>query len=270
MKRKLAFLTAAIATLGLAACSAPSTTVMTDSGKKVSLSPAQTLQAYHWNLVNVVQPDGTSNHTGLSAERPLNLRFLDDVVALQNLCNNMNASYKLSDNSITFSQVVGTLMMCNDPELMDYERQVATQLPTATGWSLASTDQTQTNAPAPVFSLHFENGDTWRFAGQQTNETKYGSEAEITFLEIAPQPENCPNSGNTCLKVRPIFYDSNGISTGAGDWVFFQPNAIEGYEHLIGVGTILRTKRYQITQPSTDSTGYAYVLDMVVQSNTAP
>lgn len=266
MKRKLAILAAAFATAGLAACSAPSTTVMTESGKRVTLEPAETLQAYHWSLVNVVQPDGTSNQTGVSLDRPLNLTFLEDVVALQNLCNNLNASYQLSDNRIQFSQVVGTMMMCNDPELMQYERDVATQLPTATSWSLASTDQTQANAPAPVLSLHFENGDTWRFAGEQTNETKYGSTAETVFLEVAPQPEACPSSAGTCLKVRPVYYDGQGLQTGAGDWVFFQPDAIQGYNHLVGVGTVLRTKRYDMNRGADGEVGHAYVLDMVVQS----
>ena len=267
MKRKFAFLTAALATVGLAACSAPSTTVMTDSGKKVTLSPAETIQAYHWNLVNVVEPDGTSKNTPMTKQHPLGLSFLGDMVALQNLCNNMNASYQLSENSIQFSQVVGTMMMCNDPDLMQYERDVVTQLPTATSWSLASTNQTQANAPAPVLSLHFKNGETWRFAGEQTNETKYGSAAETVFLEVAPQPEMCPQSGNTCLKVRPVSYGENGVATGWGDWVFFQPNAIEGYNHLVGVGTVLRTKRYAVPNAPAGSGSHAYVLDMVVQSN---
>lgn len=265
MKRQFAILAAIFATAGLAACSAPSTTVMTDSGKRISLSPAETLQAYHWNLVNVVQPDGVSDTTGLSLDRPLGLSFLNDVVALQNLCNNMNASYQLDNNQIHFSQVVGTMMMCNDPALMQYERDVATQLPTATSWSLASTDQTQANAPAPVLSLHFENGATWRFAGEQTNETKYGSKAEIVFLEVAPQAEACP-SGGTCLKVRPVYYNDQGLQTGHGDWAFMQPDAIQGYEHLIGVGTILRTKRYDINRGADGQSGQAYVLDMIVQS----
>lgn len=266
MKRKLAFLTAALATVGLAACSAPSTTVMTDSGKKVTLTPAETIQAYHWNLVNVVQPDGASKNTTQTKEYPIGLSFLNEMVAIQNLCNNMNASYQISENSIRFSQVMGTMMMCNDPDLMLYEREVSAQLPTATGWSLATTDQTQANAPAPVLSLFFENGETWRFAGEQTNETKYGSAAETVFLEIAPQPEVCPQSGNNCLKVRPVTYDQNGVATGWGDWVLFQPNAIAGYDHLVGVGTVLRTKRYAVPNASAGSATHAYELDMVVQS----
>ena len=268
MKRKFAFLTAAFATVGLAACSAPSTTVMTDSGKKVTLSPAETIQAYHWDLVNVVQPDDTSQTTGKAAKYPLTLTFLDDVVALQNLCNNLNASYNLQENSIAFSQVVGTMKMCNDPELMQYEQEVAKLFPTATTWSLATTDQTTADAPAPVLNLHFDNGETWRFAGKQTNETKYGTQAETVFLEVAPTPEVCPQSGNMCLKVRPVFYDQSGIATGKGDWLLFQPNSIEGYNHVDGVGTIVRTKRYALKNVPAGSASHAYVLDMVVQSNT--
>ncbi|GGE63187.1 META domain-containing protein [Paenalcaligenes hominis] len=268
MKRKLTFLTAAFATAGLAACSAPSTTVMTDSGKKVTLSPAETIQAYHWDLVNVVEPDGASKNVGKTLDHPLTLTFLDDVVALQNLCNNLNASYNLQENSIAFSQVVGTMKMCNDPELMQYEQEVARLLPTASTWSLATTDQTAQDAPAPVLSLHFDNGQIWSFAGKQTNEAKYGGQAEMVFLEVSPTPEMCPQSGNMCLKVRPVHYDQNGVATGTGDWILFQPNAIEGYEHVNGVGTIVRTKRYAIPNAPAGSATDAYVLDMVVQSNT--
>lgn len=268
MKRKFAFLTAAFATVGLAACSAPSTTVMTDSGKKVTLSPAETIQAYHWDLVNVVQPDGSSQNVGKTLDHPLTLTFLNDVVALQNLCNNLNASYNLEENSIAFSQVVGTMKMCNDPELMQYEQEVARVLPTASTWSLATTDQSAQDAPAPMLSLHFDDGQIWSFAGKQTNETKYGTQAETVFLEVAPTPEMCPQSGNMCLKVRPVFYDQSGIATGKGDWLLFQPDAIEGYNHTDGVGTVVRTKRYTLQNVPAGSANHAYVLDMVVQSNT--
>lgn len=271
MKRKLAYLTAVLATAGLAACSAPTTTTMTDSGQKVKMSAEQTLHAYHWNLISTITPEGntvpawTSNDPQFS--QPLALNFIDDRVSIQNLCNPLSASYAITERDIDFSQVASTMRMCSDQKLMQYEQQVASLLPTATDWSLASTDQTQENAAAPILTLHFENGEKWRLGGEQTNETKYGSPAETVFLEIAPQTEVCPQSGNNCLKVRSVNYDATGMKTGVGEWVLFQPNAIEGYQHESGVSNIIRTHRYQIKNPPAGSANYAYEFDMTVESS---
>lgn len=271
MKRKLAYLTAVLATAGLAACSAPSTKVMTNTGEIVTLSPEQTLKAYHWNLVNTIKADGSAEPAWVSSttNQPLMLTFAENRVAIQNLCNTMNAGYALTERDIDFSQVAGTMKMCSDPQLMQYEQQVAKQLPTATDWNLASADQSQTNAPAPILTLHFENGDKWRLEGKPTAETKYGSQAETVFLEIAPQTEVCPQSGNNCLKVRSITYDGNGVQTSAGDWVLFQPNAINGYTHQNGVHQIIRTKRYEIKNAPAGSATEAYEFDMVVATGKA-
>nr|WP_149026091.1 hypothetical protein [Paenalcaligenes hominis] len=75
---------------------------------------------------------------------------------------------------------------------MQYEQEVARLLPTASTWSLATTDQTAQDAPAPVLSLHFDNGQIWSFAGKQTNEAKYGGQAEMVFLEVSPTPRCAP------------------------------------------------------------------------------
>lgn len=266
MKRKLTYLAAALTLTGLAACSAPSTKVMTDSGEKITLSPEQTLQAFHWNLINTVKADGTSEPAWSAKDSsPIRLTFLDNLVAVQGLCNNLNAGYQLNNSAINFSQGAATMRMCNDQELMQYEREVAQLLPTATRWSLAAADQSQRDAPAPVLTIHFENGDAWRLSGKQTNETKYGSAAETVFLEVAPQTEVCPQSGNNCLKVRQVIYDANAIQTGVGEWVLFQPNSIEGFNHQPGIATIIRTKRYTVKNPSATAADQAYVLDMVVR-----
>lgn len=273
MKRKLAYLTAVLATAGLAACSAPSTTTMTDSGQRVKMSAQQTLQAYHWNLISTITPDGNTVPAWTSKDpqfnHPLALNFIDGRVAIENLCNPLSASYAITERDIDFSQVASAMRMCADQDLMQYEQQVANLLPTATDWSLASSDQTQDNPAAPVLTLHFENGEKWRLSGKQTNETIYGSAAETVFLEIAPQTEICPQSRNNCLKVRSVNYDASGMKTGMGEWVLFQPNAIEGYNHEPGVSQVIRTNRYQIKNAPAGSANYAYEFDMVVESGRA-
>ena len=69
--------------------------------------------------------------------------------------------------------------------------------------------------------------------------------------------------GKTCLQVRDVYYDNNGIITGTSNWRIFSPE-IEGYRHQEGKGHILRLKRYSAPNASS-GTGEAYILDMIVQ-----
>lgn len=273
MAHKLTYLTAILATAGLTACAAPSTTVMNQAGEKVTLNAEQTLRAFNWNLVNTVHADGHvspafSNQTD-AISRPLSLSFIEQGVSVQGLCNAMNAAYELEGQHIQFSQAISTMKACADQNLMAFEQQVGQQLPTATRWQLDSADQTLANAPAPVLRIYFANGDHWRLEGQATAETKYGVAPETVFLEIAAQTEICPTSQNDCLKVRSVQYDTSGVKTGVGDWVLFQPNAIEGYTKEPNTSQIIRTKRYPIKNAPAGSATEAYILDMIVQSTTA-
>ena len=44
---------------------------------------------------------------------------------------------------------------------------------------------------------------------------------------------------------------------------------IEGFTHEDGVRNVVRVKRYQVPEPAADAPPQAYVLDMVVESETA-
>lgn len=270
MAHKLAYLTTILATAGLTACAAPSTTIMTQAGEKVSLNAEQTLQAFNWNLVNTVHADGhvspAFSNQANAISRPFSLSFLEQGVSIQGLCNTMNAAYELQGQQIQFSQAMSTMKACPDEHLMAFEQQVGKQLPTATRWQLDTADQTLVNAPAPVLRIYFSNGEQWRLEGEATAETKYGIAPETVFLEVAAQTEICPTSQNDCLKVRSVQYDANGVKTGVGDWVLFQPNAIEGYTKEPNTSQIIRTKRYPIKNAPAGSATEAYILDMVVQS----
>ena len=272
MRKKLIYLTLAVSSLGLTACVAPDTKTMTESGQEIRLSPEQSLQAYTWHLTQIVRPDGQTEpawHSDDPAyDQPLNLSFSDHTVAIQGLCNVMNAGYSLHNSQIHFNQAAGTMKMCADPELMRYERQVAQLLPTATTWSLAAAAQgaQNTQKAAPVLTLHFDNGDVWRLAGEQTYKNKYGSKPERVFLEVAAKTEICPQSGQSCLRVRPVHYDAQGLQIGHGEWALFPPTLIEGYTHEPGISNIVRTERYQVKDMTDQQKHEIYVLDMVVQS----
>jgi hypothetical protein len=91
------------------------------------------------------------------------------------------------------------------------------------------------------------------------------------FLEVAPQTVPCrhpPVPDKTCLQVRERRYDANGLrASEPGPWQPLQQD-IEGYVHQPGVRNVLRVKRYPLKRPPADAPSSAYVLDLVVESET--
>ena len=68
-----------------------------------------------------------------------------------------------------------------------------------------------------------------------------------------------------CLQVREVRYDDAGRKTTTGEWGNFY-GSIEGYQHEPGIRNVLRIKRYTVQNPPADASRYAYVLDMMVES----
>lgn len=62
-------------------------------------------------------------------------------------------------------------------------------------------------------------------------------------------------------------YDDQGQKIGTPEAFENFHDAIEGYEHEDGVRNVLRVDRYTIENPPADGSRYAYVLDMVVESD---
>jgi hypothetical protein len=62
--------------------------------------------------------------------------------------------------------------------------------------------------------------------------------------------------------------DAQGLETASrGEWQnLYTP--IEGYRHRAGTRDVLRLKRYAVPNPPADGGAVAYVLDMVVQTET--
>ena len=69
-----------------------------------------------------------------------------------------------------------------------------------------------------------------------------------------------------CLQVRELKYDDKGLKAGdPGPFGhFYAP--IEGYTHEPGVRNVLRLQRYTRKNVPADASKYAYVLDIVVES----
>lgn len=239
---------------GLSACANSANNNMNDS---------TTLTAYHWQMDQAIDANGSSDSQWLRAEgsKPVTLNFHEDRLGISGLCNAMGAGYTIDDSTISIEQVVSTMMMCSDEELMRYEQRFGQRLPEASAWRV------EQSAESPSLTLSFDNGAKWILKGEPTAETKYGSTGETIFLEVAAQTEPCSHpliDNFQCLQVRTIEYNEQGIKQSHGEWQHFY-DRIENYEHTPGVRNVLRVKRYEINNAPSDSSNYAYILDMVVE-----
>ena len=118
-------------------------------------------------------------------------------------------------------------------------------------------------------TLRFDDGGMLAFEGAPTPATRYGGEGETVFLEIAPERVACSHPlipDKQCLQVREIRYDDKGLKVGTpGAFEHFY-DSIEGYTHEPGIRNVLRVDRYTVKNPPADASPQAYVLDMVVES----
>ena len=265
----------------LAACpdtgsNAPATTAPAPASTMTSpastVTPASSdanteLDRYHWRLQDATDANGKRiDALFVRADKPLQLDFADDHVGVANACNRMGGGYSLEGESLTVTRMASTMMACSDPKLMALDGEIGKRLEGASELSLAAGD-------TPTLTLVNAAGDKLVFAGEPTADTRYGGPGERMFLEVAARTKPCSHPlipGKQCLQVREVKVDANGLKIGApGSFENFY-DAIEGYEHEDGVRNVLRVDRYTIKDPPADGSRYAYVLDMVVESEKVP
>lgn len=227
---------------------------------------AATLQAYHWRLVEARTGAGaTIDALTDGTEDALQLDFAENGLRVSNVCNRMGANVAIDDDRITVDQVISTLMACGDSALTTRESAIGERLPGTHRIAL-------TVGEPPRLTLSLDNGDVLDFEGRATPETRYGGEGETMFLEIAPERVACNHPlipDHRCLQTRELQYDDEGIrSPGDADWTPMYQD-IEGFTHEDGVRNVLRVQRFDVQDPPADAPSQAYVLDMVVESETA-
>lgn len=251
---KIKYLALALIPFALAACQSTTTQQIKDvvSNVVTQQNAAQILPNYNWSY----QPDGT-NH-------PVTLSFLqkDQLLSIDTGCNMQGTSWKIENNQLVTGNVASTMKAC-EPALMKQEQQTGkifnqAKIPFNITWN---------NEEQPVLNLTTATGEKISLIGEMTDEAKYQSAGEIIFLEVAPETRSCVGVGpQTCLQVREIKYDANGLKTHADkEWSNFY-SSIKGFEHKANQRNVLRVKRFEIKNPAADQSKYAYVLDMVVES----
>ena len=271
MKRHLLLLALPVL---LAACPKPATDSPAASAPPASATTAAAVPAaedanadlgrYHWRLRDAIDANGQRiDALFVQADKPLQLDFADGRLAVANTCNRMGGSYTLAGDTLTVARLASTRMACADPKLMALDGEVGKRLEGALKLALAAGD-------TPTLTLATASGDTLVFAGEPTAETRYGGPGERIFLEVAARTKPCSHPlipDKQCLQVREVNFDDQGLKTGTpGEFANFY-DEIEGYTHEDGMRNVLRVNRYTIANPPADASKYAYVLDMVVESD---
>ena len=222
---------------------------------------ADLLARYHWTLVsakdNKNQPltalESIKNQVVLDFGKQENQHTASFGVG----CNQMGAEIDITNNVMKIGDVMSTQMYCD--KLTEAESQLSKLL--------AGTSQlSYQSGSVPVLTQITSNQATLIWQGAMTATAKYGHERETIFWAVSHKTEPCAaNSSQTCLKVKPITYDDQGIKTHEGDWSLFN-GEIEGYTHNGSQDQVLRLKRYVVNPSDVKGKHYAYVLDTVTES----
>jgi heat shock protein HslJ len=234
---------------------------------------AERLSMYHWRLAQATDNHGQRiDALFVRADKPVQLDFTDGRIGVANTCNRMGGGYAIDSGRLVVTQMTHTMMACAGP-LMELDGAVDTLLRGRPRVQLQAA-----GSDAPRLVLATDHGDTLVFTGLPTAETRHGGPGEIAFLEvdateIPAQDASCSgipttHPGTPCLRVRERHYDAQGLRAGEpGPWQVWA-DTIEGYSHRPGVRNVLRVKRFPPGQAPAGAASAAYVLDMVVESET--
>ncbi len=275
MKKTLSLPLLVLLPLALAACGkpaepAPDASPAAQTPAAEAAAPAATtadtealLGGHHWRLVEASDAAGARIEAlFVRPDAPLQLDFAEGRLGVGNACNRHSGGYTLEEGRMSVGRLASTMMACADPKLAALDAAIGTRLE---GTLALATDSGDT----PRLTLTTAAGDRLVFAGQPTAATRYGTAPERVFLDVAADTRPCSHPlipDKQCLQVREVRYDDNGVRVGEpGAWENFYED-IEGYAHEPGVRNVLRIDRYTRTQVPADASRYAYVLDMVVES----
>ena len=224
---------------------------------------AALLPTHHWRLTAATDAQGARIDALFARpDLPLQLDFADGRVAVSNTCNRMAGGFTLEGATLTLAPMASTMMACADPKLSALDAEVGKRLAGALAVAATAGD-------TPELVLANAGGDRLVLQGTPTPATRFGGPAERIFLEVAPETRPCSHPlipDKQCLQVREVGFDEKGLRSGTpGEWQDFY-DGIEGYTHQPGVRNVLRIDRYTRKDVPADASRYAYVLDMVVES----
>lgn len=241
---------------------------MINTENKLILNTA-TLADYHWQLLSAKDKQGEPLSALEAIKDQVRLKFYlqqsTQYASFTVGCNSMSGNFTISNQQLKIGDVMSTEMYCED--LDPAERLMAQLMPGNSKLKLSVENSSKSTTTQLLLTQEFATGETLVWQGTATAEAKYQQQPDLVFWEVNHQLQDCPNPNQkTCLKVRPVYYDEQGIKKGVGDWDIFVDN-IEGYNHDSSVDTVLRLKRFTVDPVEVKGKQFVYVFDRIVESS---
>ena len=241
---------------------------MINTENKLILNAA-TLADYHWQLLSAKDKQGEPLSALEAIKDQVRLKFYlqqsTQYASFTVGCNSMSGNFTISNQQLKIGDVISTEMYCED--LDPAERLMAQLMPGNSKLKLSVENPSKSTTTQPLLTQEFATGETLVWQGTATAEAKYQQQPDLVFWEVNHQLQDCPNPNQkTCLKVRPVYYDEQGIKKGVGDWDIFVDN-IEGYNHDSSVDTVLRLKRFTVDPVEVKGKQFVYVFDRIIESS---
>ncbi len=226
----------------------------------------QILQDHRWSLTAATDGQAQAIATLLPADAPpYRFTFSADMLNFQGGCNNFGGGYQINARGELEAGPMRSTMMACEPALMQADTALAALL--AQPLHIAIT----WGAP-PQLHLQTAANETLVLEGQVTPEAVYGA-GTLVFLEVDARELPCRNPRNaqtTCLQVREISFDEQGLRTAiSGPWQPFYDD-IEGYTHTPGERNVLRVKRFDRGAVPANAAPAVYVLDLIIETELVP
>jgi heat shock protein HslJ len=226
----------------------------------------QILQDHQWSLKAATDSQAQAIATLFPADAgPYVFTFSGSNLNFQGGCNTFGGGYQINvQGQLAADQMQSTMMAC-EPALMQSDTALAALLAQPLQITIAW------GAP-PQLQLRTAAAETLALEGQVTPEAVYGP-STLIFLEVDAAQLPCRNPRNTettCLQVREISFDDQGLRTAiSGPWQPFYDD-IEGYTHTPGERNVLRVKRFDRGAAAGNAAPAIYVLDLIIETEIVP
>ena len=239
-------------------------------GSNAAAGLLQVLQAHQWSLTAAADSQAQTIATLFPADAPPFLFTFSvsppaSMLNFKGGCNNFGGSFQLNDRGELVTGPMRSTMMACQPPLMQADTALAALVAQPLQLSI-------TWGAPPQLQLRTPSNEILTLSGQVTPEALYGPATRI-FLEVGAQQLPCRNPRNgqtTCLQVREISFDEQGLRSAApGPWQPFYDD-IDGYTHTTGQRNVLRVKRFDRQGTTEDGAAAVYVLDLIVETEVMP
>jgi len=195
------------------------------------------LNGTSWTLVSL---EGES----IVGDTDLTLMFDDGVAGGAGGCNQFGGVYEASGSDLTFSDIVSTLIACEDQDLMDQETAYLSALQEVTGYQMTDDDRLVLQDAAGNALLEFEaaangtsndNGDT----GETETTTPEANVDDLERVTFAPGTTSAVLQGN----LAPGGSQAYVLNIQADQWVEVVTSPVGAMRLTIAGedGTVLRS-----------------------------